>query len=290
VAVAPESLGGKWLRVPGMTDLSGTGASRAAERAKVQAARAAERAARLAEATAAEAEEGGGFFNADLFTSNVGFEEQTLAFGDALRVRLRFIHASNQHVDRFVSRVVWPSASELCAYLAARPELVLGKRVLELGSGTGLCGLAVALLGARQVVLTDYNDPAMELLADNVALNGMQERCTCRKLTWGDREGARALAVEAGGLFDLVVGTDVVYEPACIRPLLSSAAHLLRPDGLFYLANCTIRYGGLESRVKATAKELGMHETVLPSIVGHDGRVDLSTFRPPSGESASQSA
>jgi predicted nicotinamide N-methyase len=262
-----------------MTDPFGSGAARAAERAKVQAARAAERAARLAEAAAAEAEDGG--FNADLFTSNVGFEEQTLAFGDALRVRLRFIHASNQHVDRFVSRVVWPSASELCTYLAARPELVRGKRVLELGSGTGLCGLAVALLGARQVVLTDYNDPAMELLADNVALNGVQERCLCRKLTWGDRESAHALAADAGGPFDLVIGTDVVYEPACIRPLLSSAAHLLRPDGLFYLANCTIRYGGLESRVKATATELGMHETALPSIQGQDGRVDLSILRPP---------
>ena len=51
---------------------------------------------------------------------------------------------------------IWPAALELCAYLASHPSLVQGRNVLELGAGVGLPGLLAAQLGARSVVLTDY--------------------------------------------------------------------------------------------------------------------------------------
>jgi predicted nicotinamide N-methyase len=42
----------------------------------------------------------------------------------------------------------WPSAFFLAAELAARPELVAGKAVAELGCGIGLGGAAAAASGA----------------------------------------------------------------------------------------------------------------------------------------------
>jgi nicotinamide N-methyltransferase len=42
--------------------------------------------------------------------------------------------------------------------------VVKGERVLELGAGTGLAGLVAALMGAREVVVSDY--PAPEVLAN----------------------------------------------------------------------------------------------------------------------------
>jgi len=227
-----------------------------------------------------------GFFNPDLFTSNVELERDAFTFDD-LRVELQFIHNSNQFVDRFVSRVVWPSAQEMCTFFKAHPEEIVGKRVLELGSGTGLCGIAVGLLGAGYVALTDNNDEAVALLAENAKLNKLGEKCTSHTHMWGDTESADKLIEAVGGKFDVVIGTDVVYEPECVNPLLTSARHFLKNgDSKFFLANHTVRYGGLEKYVKQEAVELGLDETVMPSIVGEDGRIDFSIFCKGSDSSA----
>mmetsp|Transcript_24905 Transcript_24905/g.40357 ORF Transcript_24905/g.40357 Transcript_24905/m.40357 type:complete len:244 (-) Transcript_24905:868-1599(-) len=228
-----------------------------------------------------------GFFNPDLFTSNVDLERDDFDFGDgAVRVKLEYIHASNQLVETFVSRVIWPSAEAMCEYFASRPELVKGKRVLELGSGTGLCGITLALLGAEQVVMTDYNDKAVKLLQGNIDLNGVAGTCSCYTLTWGceqqaDQVIAKASAERAnGGKFDMVIGTDVVYEPECIQPLLTSGKHMMNGNSaVFYLANHTHRYAGMEQQVKSTATELGLVEECLPCIRGEDGQIDVSIFR-----------
>jgi predicted nicotinamide N-methyase len=51
---------------------------------------------------------------------------------------------------------VWASARLLCDFLTLHSaSLVRGKRVLELGSGPGLCGLECGRLGAAAVMLTD---------------------------------------------------------------------------------------------------------------------------------------
>jgi hypothetical protein len=49
---------------------------------------------------------------------------------------------------------VWAIAHALCRELAGAPAAVAGLDVLEIGAGTGLCGIVAAKLGARRVVRT----------------------------------------------------------------------------------------------------------------------------------------
>lgn len=68
----------------------------------------------------------------------------------------------------------WPSAFFLAAELAARPELVAGKAVAELGCGIGLGGAAAAASGASSVLLLDREPLALQCALLNAALRGQR--------------------------------------------------------------------------------------------------------------------
>ena len=72
--------------------------------------------------------------------------------------------------------MVWEAADVLARVLAGDPGLVAGKRVLELGCGCALAGLAAGALGAARVTLTDR---VLYMAEYNVAANfgGPADRC-----------------------------------------------------------------------------------------------------------------
>ena len=105
---------------------------------------------------------------------------------------------------------LWPSAVAL-ARAVARRELG-GRRVLELGAGLGLPGLAAALGGAR-VTLTDWAPEAVVAARDNAARNGVE--VDARVADWRSAD-----ALVAQGPWDLVLLADVLYEERNVAPLL----------------------------------------------------------------------
>jgi predicted nicotinamide N-methyase len=118
---------------------------------------------------------------------------------------------------------LWPSSQLFGSYLLSDEgrALVKDKTVLELGCGAGLLGPVLLLSGASRVVLTDCNPMALQLAKLNCARNqgvilealGQHKAELFSVLhldwcTWGT-EGN-----DLDGLaFDVVVASDVVYDP-----------------------------------------------------------------------------
>eukprot|EP00873_Tetraselmis_striata_P016356 jgi/Tetstr1/436620/TSEL_025416.t1 len=67
---------------------------------------------------------------------------------------------------------VWAVATTLCRELAAYPDIVAGKEVLEIGSGCGLTGIFAAKLGAQRVTLTDFLPKVVDNLLECMHANG----------------------------------------------------------------------------------------------------------------------
>ena len=107
--------------------------------------------------------------------------------------------------------LLWPSGAHLAARLAQRPVRA-GERILELGCGLALASLAAHRRGA-DITASDCHPLAGEFLLENLRLNGLPP-LTYRHGQWGASPDANlpAEALPLVGCFDLIVGSDLLYE------------------------------------------------------------------------------
>jgi predicted nicotinamide N-methyase len=109
---------------------------------------------------------------------------------------------------------------------------VRGRRVLELGAGTGLAGIAAHALGARVMALTDL-EYALENLRDNVRVNfehfeSMESGPVfVRRLDWLHRDSyLRPSDVthsfdDSGDHWDVIIGADIVWLEELVPALVN---------------------------------------------------------------------
>lgn len=116
---------------------------------------------------------------------------------------------------------LWPAAIALAHEVIARADEVRGKRLLELGAGTGLPGIVAASLGA-QVTQTDRHDLALSICRRNVERNGVSS-IECRAAEWSDWSDTRR--------YDWIIGSDVLYAETMHPHLRRIMETNLAPDG-----------------------------------------------------------
>ena len=108
-----------------------------------------------------------------------------------------------------------------------------GRRVLELGCGTGLAGIAAIMHGA-QVDFTDQSI-VMDVLEDNVKKNldsDQLESSDFYKLQWHDDNKNHPL-VEIN--YDYLIAADVVYAKESIRPIAETMRRFSNKNTIIYL-------------------------------------------------------
>lgn len=123
---------------------------------------------------------------------------------------------------------LWAAGTALIAWLSADSDrlqnLIVGKRILELGAGTGFTGLSLSILGARHVVLTD-RQIQLPLLQLNVEANREHLGSAWRSVDVCTFEWGSQWEVEKP--WDLLVATDVIYDEDKAEALAASCAELL---------------------------------------------------------------
>lgn len=118
--------------------------------------------------------------------------------------------------------VMWPAGRVLARVLAERGEAGLkGRRVLELGCGLALPSMVASRLGA-DVLATDYHPDVEPFLRSNLVRNAIIG-VDFATLDWS------ALGCDPDS-FDLIVGSDLLYEAKLIPMLAGFLTRVRRPS------------------------------------------------------------
>lgn len=113
--------------------------------------------------------------------------------------------------------LLWPASIALALEIGERAARFRGKRVLELGAGVGLPGIAAAALGAR-VVQTDRDEEALTLCRENAGRNGVAT--DVRNADWSSWNQTSR--------HDWLIASDILYRPSLHAQLVSILADAAR--------------------------------------------------------------
>ncbi|MER9023486.1 50S ribosomal protein L11 methyltransferase [Mesorhizobium sp. M0815] len=133
---------------------------------------------------------------------------------------------------------VWAGGAVLARYIIDRPETVAGRRVLDLGAGSGLVGIAAAKAGASAVVAAEMDRNGVAALSLNATANGVAIMIIGNDITGGPPPPV-----------DIVVVGDLFYAhdlagrvvPFLDRCLAAGIAVLIGDPGRAYLPRSRLR-------------------------------------------------
>lgn len=124
---------------------------------------------------------------------------------------------------------IW-EASVVMAHLLSGMDSLKGKRILELGAGLAVPGITAAFFG-HEVTVTDYDDEILDFVKVSAAVNNCSSRINCLKLDWLKPDAEKI------GVFDCIVGSEILFNEKFFKPLQDVLQTLLAPDGFILLAH-----------------------------------------------------
>jgi predicted nicotinamide N-methyase len=152
----------------------------------------------------------------------------------------------------------WIGARAIAAAVLASP-LPASARVLEIGCGLGLAGVAAGTSGAR-VLFSDYVPEALEFARANAEHHALPNYDARLVDFTSDRLEER---------FDVVVAADVVYEPESYEPLVRFLCEHTAPHGRILLTE-TLRADA--QRVLRALEASGFDRTTRAVWVPEEGK------------------
>ncbi|TDB73929.1 methyltransferase [Micromonospora sp. KC721] len=114
----------------------------------------------------------------------------------------------------------WAGGQGLARHVTDHPELVAGRRVLDLAAGSGLVAIAAARAGARSVRAVEIDERAVAAVALNAEANGVRVNAELGDILDSDAGDA-----------EVVLAGDVFYSEAMARRMLRFLLRAARTGG-----------------------------------------------------------
>ncbi len=149
---------------------------------------------------------------------------------------------------------IWEASAILVQHmadLAVAPK----RRILELGSGIGVAGIAAARMG-HAITLTEYDSDALNFLRANIRINNCKH-VPVLHLDW--------FKPELEGCFDLIIGSEVVYQERAVNALGDIFQKFLSPQGKVVLAERVRSTGAVFFEKMATRFDIRAQKRTLRS-------------------------
>ncbi|KAF5738160.1 protein-lysine methyltransferase METTL21B-like [Tripterygium wilfordii] len=151
--------------------------------------------------------------------------------------------------------------------------------ILELGSGTGLVGIAAASILGANVTVTDLPHVIsnlefnIEANADILTLQGGSVRA--KPLRWGEAEDVEKI----GRDYDLIMASDVVYHQHLFEPLIETLRLLLGGEERMVFVMAHLKRWKKESAFFKRAKKLFQVETIHVDNPREGSRTGVVVYR-----------
>jgi 2-polyprenyl-3-methyl-5-hydroxy-6-metoxy-1,4-benzoquinol methylase len=159
---------------------------------------------------------------------------------------------------------LWPAARVLGETIAKLPDLT-DKRVLDVGCGAGLLGIVAAKRGAR-VTFADVMEESLELARNNARRNGVKGQ------TWRFDLATPGAPASDDERFDVIVSSDVLYEPWMAEAIANAIHTWLRVDGVAIVTD-PMRPSG--DRMKKVARAAGLHVDEFEDLIEDEGKIHV---------------
>jgi len=144
---------------------------------------------------------------------------------------------------------VWSCTQDIVQYYAKNDEIKQkannGGRLLEIGCGQGLPGIAAILLGAQHVTFHDFNLEVLELctkpnLAANVAPRMLGAHVPTVSFCFGDWS---SFNVPDALKYDIILGSDVTFDLVTCRKVAKLLSRVMSKDGVAIIGTKEYYFG-----------------------------------------------
>lgn len=160
---------------------------------------------------------------------------------------------------------VWPATMVLADFMASEP-VDAGKRILEIGAGIGIAGIAASMCG-HDVTISEYNTHALEFIKANACINGCMDTPVI-SLDWNQPVILNR--------YDQIIGSEVIFRQEDFLGIQKLFLSVLKPGGQATLVS-EIRKPVIEFfrqmqqryHVRAQQKVLRSHNEEIKIIICH---------------------